>query len=289
MDVRHAAPLRLRPATTTAVAGQVIEVTIDHTPDAPTELVSGELELVRSAVVTRRRRNWTGTGYSVGLRSSDVITRADLDVTGSLSARTPVTRTVPLFVPATAATITAHLVQQDHLLRARLRTREGLAAEATLRIRVDGRAPGMYRTIEVPPVVDGADFAGLAVEEFSGPRLRAGAPLSGVLTVSPRRAGAVRSVRVDLVLAEHVRARPGEPLEEDCDATTVITSVRVADELHLDPATPLRLPFVLPVPEQLPAPSVSTPEFDLRWLLHAVLDRPLGRELLAAPSGPWTG
>ena len=36
----------------------------------------------------------------------------------------------------------------------------------------------------------------------------------------------------------------------------------------------LRLPFTIRAPLTLPAPSLSAPEFTLRWLLRAVLDRP---------------
>jgi hypothetical protein len=43
----------------------------------------------------------------------------------------------------------------------------------------------------------------------------------------------------------------------------------------------LRLPFTLRVPLPLPAPSIDTPEFTLRWLLRAVLDRPLRRDPVA--------
>jgi hypothetical protein len=75
-----------------------------------------------------------------------------------------------------------------------------------------------------------------------------------------------------------VPARPGEPLEEDCDASTVFTAVSLAENVRLETGRTLRFPFDLPVPERLPAPSVSTADFTLRWFLRAVLDRSMRRD-----------
>jgi hypothetical protein len=123
--------------------------------------------------------------------------------------------------------------------------------------------------------VDDAGFAVLGIDELSSRRLVGGVPVTGVVTVAPRQPGSARGVRVELVLAEHVPARADEPTEEDRDAATVITTAVVAEHVGLEPGRPARLPFTLRPPLPLPAPSISTPELVLRWLLRAVLDRPL--------------
>ena len=127
---------------------------------------------------------------------------------------------------------------------------------------------------EEAATVDDAGFAALGIEELSSRRLSGGVLLSGAVTVTPRQSGSARGVRVELLLDEHVPARADEPLEEDQHATTVIATVPVAEHVDLTPGEVLRLPFTLRVPLPLPAPSTSTPEFRIRWLLRAVLDRP---------------
>jgi hypothetical protein len=274
-------------AAPAAVAGQPLPVSIDVQAGVPVQVFGGVVELIRSATVTHRRRNWTGAGSSVAVRTSAVAARADVDLAGPLLKGEHAARQVLLLVPADEATIAGSLVQQEYAVRVQVHTRDGVAVVGASPVRVAGPASWLHRMVDVPPVVAGADFAALGIEELSSRRLRAGVPLSGVVTVTPRRAGAVRGARVEVVLAEHTRARPGEPLEEDCDATTVLASVGVGELAHLEPGADLRLPFTVPVPDPLPAPSLGTPEFGLRWLVRAVLDRPLHpdasatRELLA--------
>jgi hypothetical protein len=55
----------------------------------------------------------------------------------------------------------------------------------------------------------------------------------------------------------------------------VVASVALADRPELDPARPLTFRFSVPVPDRLPAPSMRTEEFSLRWMLRGVVDRPL--------------
>ena len=55
----------------------------------------------------------------------------------------------------------------------------------------------------------------------------------------------------------------------------VVVSVALADRVELDPARPLTFRFSVPVPDRLPAPSMRTEEFSLRWMLRGVVDRPL--------------
>ena len=109
--------------------------------------------------------------------------------------------------------------------------------------------------------------------------------------VSPLVTGHARRVRVELLVVEHVSAALGEPLQEDLESSTVVTSVAAAEHVELVPGRTLRLPFTLHVPDRLPAPTTRTPDSEVRWVLQAVLDRTLRPdagvplELLAATTG----
>jgi hypothetical protein len=65
------------------------------------------------------------------------------------------------------------------------------------------------------------------------------------------------------------------PAYQEHDKDTDVAVVRLADSLDLSSGVPIRLPFTLLVPPDLPAPSLDTPHFTLSWLLRATLDRPL--------------
>jgi len=136
-----------------------------------------------------------------------------------------------------------------------------------------------------PPVAVDRDFAALDLDIQSGRRLVPGAELSGSVTVTPRRAGSARALRLELVLQENVEHGPWlgddparNPSDQGKRAETVVDCVQLAGQHELERGNPRSYPFTLPVPPQLPAPSMHTPEFSLRWLLRAVLDRPLHKD-----------
>ena len=124
-------------------------------------------------------------------------------------------------------------------------------------------------------MVDDAGIAVLGFEDVPQHRVYGGVPVRGRVTISPLITGRARSVRVDLLMVEHVSAAPGEPLQEDLDSSTVVASVTAAEHVELVPGQTLRLLFTLHVPDRLPAPTVRTRDFEVRWVLQAVLDRAL--------------
>jgi hypothetical protein len=252
---RSPAPISVSAADGTVVAGQSLEVTVRFVADRPSEIAGGEVELTRTTAFTHFQRQWMGAASRVSVRSSTVLGRADLDIAGPLTAGQHLVRRVTLTVPPEEATIAGQLVQQDYLVRARIRTSEGRDGEGFSPLRI-GSAAGREWAAGAAPTVDDAGFA-------------------GIVTVTPRRPGTARSVRVELVLDEHVPARADEPLEEDRHAATVVATVPVAERVDLEARQPQRFPFTLRVPLPLPAPSTSTPGFTVRWLLRAVLDWPL--------------
>lgn len=254
-------------------AGQPLEVTVRFVTNRPTEVTGGQVELVRSGAVTHVERGWMGAGATVSFRRSAVLDRAELDRAGPLVPGQQLVRQVTLAVPAGEATVDGYLVQQGYAIHARLHVVHGRDAEATTAVVVTSRAAARDWVDDTPAVVedDGAAALGL---EVSSRRMFGGVPLSGTVTVAPHRAGHARGVRVELVLEEQVPARVGDvPLEEDRAKTTVIATAALAGRVDLEAGQVLRLPFTIRPPLPLPAPSLSAPEFTVRWLLRAVLDR----------------
>jgi hypothetical protein len=257
------------------VAGQPLEVTVRLVADRPLEVVGGEVELVRTSAVARSRRQWMGAGGTVSFRGSAVLALVDLDVAGTLAAGQDRVRRIRLDLPPDEATVAGYLVQQDYAARGRIRLDGDRSAEDATAVRITSAADGRGGISGTAPAIDDAGFAALGIEELSSRRLCGGVPVTGVVTVTPRQAGSARGVRIELVLDEHVPARPEEQVEEDRDAQTVVAAESLAGDVDLEPGRQLRLPFTLRAPLPLPAPSISTPQFTLRWLLRAVLDRPL--------------
>ena len=122
---RSPVPISVSAADGTVVAGQPLEATVRFVPDRPLEVSGGEVELVRTAAVTHYQRQWMGAAGTVSIRSSAVLSRADLDIAGPLTAGQHLVRRVTLTVPPGEATIAGQLVQQEYLVRARIRAADG--------------------------------------------------------------------------------------------------------------------------------------------------------------------
>ncbi|SHN88361.1 hypothetical protein SAMN05660350_04476 [Geodermatophilus obscurus] len=246
----------------------------------------GEVELVRALALTHRERNWNGASSIVSRRTESVLGRVDLEAPGPLAAGQTEHLHVVVPVPTGGeASIAGRLVQQQYAVRVQFRTGER-QVRATKDVHVPSTPdPSLF---EPPSAVrDDAGTAVLGIEDVP-PRLYGGVPVRGTVTLDPLVGGHARAVRVDLLMVEHVSASPGEPLQEDLDASSVISSVTPAEHVELVPGQALRLTFTLHAPDRLPAPTVRTPDFAVRWVLQAALDRPLRRdprvtlELLAA-------
>jgi hypothetical protein len=219
-----------------------------------------------------------------------VLGRIDLDAPGSVAAGQTHHLHVVVPVPVTGETsVAGRLVQWDYAVRVRFRTGEQVV-EATRGVNVPfGSDPSSLE--ELPAVVDDAGVAAVGFEDVPLHRFYGGVLVRGAVTVSPSVAGHARCVRVDLLMVEHVSATPGEPLQEDLHTSTVIAFVTQAEHIELRPGRVVRLPFTRHVPDRLPASTARTSEFEVSWVLQAVLDRPLRRdprvtlELLATTTG----
>jgi hypothetical protein len=259
------------------VDGDRVDVVVSVTATRDVLVDVGEVELVRTLALTRRERTWNGAGYTASGRTETVLGRVHLDAPGALAAGQ--TCHVHAVVPAPAtgeASVAGRLVQQEYAVRVRFRAGTHLV-EATREVHVPF-APDPTEPGAIAAVVDDAGVAVLGVEDVARLRLYGGVPVRGTVTVAPLVAGHARRVRVDLLMTEHVTAAAGEPLQEDLDTSTVIASVMPAEHLELAPGHILRYPFTLHPPDRLPAPTLRTPDFEVRWVLQAVLDRALRRD-----------
>ena len=174
------------------------------------------------------------------------------------------------------------LVDLQWEVTARLRVEKARTTEVTRPVLVLSEAADREQVTERPPTVEEHQCAGLSFTSLSSRRLVPGVALDGELTVAPVKACEVRGIRVELVLLEHVARGPRastdplrNPAYEEADEEMVVASVALADRPELDPARPLTFRFSVPVPDRLPAPSMRTEEFSLRWMLRGVVDRPL--------------
>lgn len=170
-------------------------------------------------------------------------------------------------------------------MQARLHLANSRDAEVTKPIVVLSRARDCALVADAPPMQEDQGCAVLGFESLSSRRLVPGVPLSGVLTVAPLRSASARGIRLDLVLSEHVLHGPRvsddparNPAYEDKYADTVVAALPLADHVGLEASRPLRFEFTVPVPSQLPAPTMRTPDFTLRWMLRGVVDWQLHRD-----------
>ena len=170
-------------------------------------------------------------------------------------------------------------------MQARLHLANSRDAEVTKPIVVLSRARDCALVADAPPMQEDQGCAVLGFESLSSRQLVPGVPLSGVLTVAPLRSASARGIRLDLVLSEHVLHGPRvsddpawNPAYEDKYADTVVATLPLADHVGLEASRPLRFEFTMPVPSQLPAPTMRTPDFTLRWMLRGVVDRQLHRD-----------
>ena len=113
-------------------------------------------------------------------------------------------------------------------------------------------------------------------------RFGPGERLAGELAVEPARAGRLQAVRAELVLLQHVPHGPWvvdnparNPEAHPNEAETVVARVVLAAGLPVAAGVPpLRWPFEIVAPQALPAPTLVTDDFALRWVLRGVAERP---------------
>ncbi|MGB8020300.1 MAG: hypothetical protein WCF04_03650 [Candidatus Nanopelagicales bacterium] len=243
----------------------------------------GEVALVTRVAYKHREGNVLGGSSTKVVRRTDVHAVHPVPGPWPLPTSDPVVLPVRIAVPATGpGTAHSELVDIAWAARVRLQVQGHLVAEASRTFVVRSRAASEAGRRHSEPVLSKRSPADLRIVDLSTRSLGPGSPVTGTLVIGALRPFPVRGVRLALVLRQqvhhgqwHVDDPTRNPANEDKDQDTELVVANLAGPLDLDPGTPMRIPFRLVAPLELPAPSLSTPHFRLGWLLRAVLDRPL--------------
>jgi Arrestin (or S-antigen), C-terminal domain len=272
------------------IEGSRMEATVRATAERDLMVEGGRVELVRT--MTYRYTAWSpyASPITIPARDTKVISQAHFHPVGPLIRGRPFVQPVTLDIPPDGpGSVQTDLVDISWAVRARLHLAKSREAEVTTPIVVLSQARDCARVAQALPVLEDQGCAVLGLESLSSRRLVPGVPLSGVLTVAPLRSASARGIRVELVLQEHVLHGPRltddparNPAHEDKYADTVVASLPLADHVRLEASRPLRFEFTVPVPAQLPAPTMRMPNFTLSWMLRGVVDRQLHRDLCVA-------
>jgi hypothetical protein len=246
-------------------------------------VVGCEVALIRTTTYVYRQGNLYGGAMSVPTRATEVLAARGIPCSGPLRAGSTLTLPFTLEVPADGpGTVAGALVQVQWAVRVRLQVSGSPAKEHTRAIVVLSRARDLAPVADEPPATVDRRLVVLRFESLSSRRLVPATILSGLLAVEPRRAGAARGLRVELVLREQVHRGPWvgtdptrNPANEGRERDTVVAGQAIAHHIELDPRSPVALPFRLQVPDRLPAPSLVTERFSLTWILRGVADRAL--------------
>jgi hypothetical protein len=261
--------------------GDSIDVTIEAAAHSEIAVRGGEVLLARTVTYRYRHINAFGGSYAVPARSTDIVGRVSIPVTGSLLTGEHVVHRVAVPVPADSpGTVSAALVDIQWAVTARIDVEGEPVFETTQPVTVRSRARNRSSVEQKPPTVADRGGVVLGFESLSDRHIAPGSQLSGGLTVVTDRPVAARGLRVELVLRENVHHGPwigGDPAhnpsDQDKESETVVAAVVPAGGVEFRPAQLHRFPFSITVPAQLAGPSLQTPEFTLTWILRGVLDR----------------
>lgn len=274
--------LSVAAATPLLVAGSVVDVRVDVRALSSIEVSGVEVALVAQMRFIHREAGMLGTASMGRAKRTEVHSSKEVPGPWPLAAGESVTLPVRLDLPEAApGTTRCDLIQIEWSVRGRLEAIGYSYAQARREVVVLSTASDLAHVAVTPPVSDSRAIAELAFENLSSRFLVPGRPVSGTLAITPLRAGTVRAARVALLMYQHVHrgdwvASRSAAYQENSRATQ-IGGVILAEHLELAPAADVRLPFTLPVRRILPAPSLDTPAFSLRWVLRADLDRGLRR------------
>lgn len=257
----------------TVAAPHLVAVEVGARAQQDAVVHGGVAELVRSRSLGRPGPNRTALGSPVSRRSETVVSTTPFRLAGSMQAGQGQQCSVPLTVPFGEGSVRGQLIRQRYLVRVRLQLSDSDDVLTESALWLPG-APMVSLPDETLAVGTGGPTV-LCFESLSSRRISGGVPVTGSIGVDPVAARGARGLRVELVMLEHVVPTAGEPLQDDRTASTVVASVGMAGSPKLDTGRSLHAPFTLPVPQRLPAPSMTTPEFTVRWFLRAVLERPM--------------
>lgn len=279
------APLRMEVSLSSVetAEGALLDLAVRCLADGDVVVQGGEVALITRLAYKHAEGSLLGGSFTTSARRTQVRVREQVPGPWPLAAGEEVSLPVRLALPADGpGTTHCALVDIAWAVRVRLQVQGYLEAEASRTFLVRSRAADRAEVVDRDPVSVARRCARLRVESLSSRWLAPGRALTGTLVIEPLRACSIRGIRVALVLRQQVHH--GEWLTDDAsrnpahqekDRDTIVVVSALAGTRHLEPDVPVALPFTLVAPRELPAPSLSTPNFTVSWLLRAVVDRPL--------------
>lgn len=261
--------------------GTAIAVRVHLPADQAASSRGGEVTLTRRVAYRYREESDDGATHLATARRTEVVARADFPgpapAAGDVEALLP----VPAEGPPSAD---SELVSVDWFVRARWDLGEHGVAQDVRKVMVVAAPSAPQPATAEPQHGDPRGHAVVSIEGCPDRSVAPGDRLTGDVVVVPLHPGRIRSVRVELVLREFVPHPPtaerGAVGGKSC--STVIAASELARGVEAREAwRTLRMPFALQVPAGVRAPSVTTPEFELAWVLRAVVSRPLHRDAYA--------
>lgn len=262
-----------------AQPGGVVLATVRARAHRDVVLQGGEVTLACATAYRYTTGGFFGATYSsTARRSTDVATQA-LPGPTLLRAGEERRDQVLLGLPTGATpSVRCDLVTIRWQVGAEVRF-EGTGRARAEEVPVTVVGPGSGAETGGPTVVPLGRAGTVGVEGLGARALSPGATLSGGLVVRARRAESVESVRADLVLTQRVPHGPmigDDPSRNPYIAEKEAEEVVVRSELGAPERAAdglLRAGFRLDAPSSLPAPTLVTADFSLRWVLRAAVRR----------------
>lgn len=269
-------PLRVAVlADPVVVEGAVVLATVRTRASRDVVLQGGEVVLAASVAYKHLTGGIYGSTFTSVSRFTAEAAREALPAPTLLRAGEAVEQQVLLTVPSAGLpTVDCELVSIEWSVRTTVRF-EGRgrvdAAPVALVVLSPGGPP--------PPVVRPDPTASVRIEDVHPRHVAEGTTVRGTVVLGGRRGAAgLRADRVELVLAQSVPHGPmigTDPARSPFgpkEAETVVAESPLEAPEAGRADREVRVPFALAVPA-LPAPTLATTSFTLRWVLRAVVER----------------
>ena len=265
------------------VAGQSLEVWVQLAAQQPLTVRGLVVELATRLTYQHKEVGFYGGRSVAHARRTEVQATQEVPgpwpVEASEVVRLPVTVPVPARAPGTTH---VPLVELTWWVTVRVNVADFAETRVSRSFVVLSRAPELLDRASAPPVLDDRGCARVAIEELSSRSAAPGRPLSGTVAISPIRRCAIQATRVQLLVRQQIHH--GEwvgqdptrnPGYQEMERDLVVAQRQIGGSVQLEPGVPVRAPFTLLLPDDLPTASVQNSNFTLEWLLRAMLDRRL--------------
>ncbi len=276
---RHHSPLDISVqggTRNTAVQGRSILASTEMTALAPVHVRTVQFTLVHSLILTQTHGNMFGGTYRAPGRETKDVGMILMDAGTFLHEGESFREEGRLVVPAAALPT----------LRGKLAT-----SVWSIRTRVSGDFSDVVRTCPLTVLPDstitGTDSlshhakgdAGIRFTDLTTYTLHPGVAVAGQVHLGSRPA---RTVTISLVMQEEVLYWAGQHPNAHDTSGNYLVEETVVNEQRLPRAAAAQsaIPFSFTVPA-IPAPTVTSPQLKIRWLLRAALNVPFHRDLEA--------